>query len=186
MSKWEKKSLYIILCLVTMVVFTGCGKEKSEEEKLKEQVEQAFKDAGIQLDSSSQSDEKPTVESKLKEINNFVIGDIWNDGLVNIGHYAHSGTDATGQTMDIDFMSQQLGKAMDKKVEYDKYIQGIDSKYDDVKQIWIKVSGEIDVLFKKLQDDPPTANDEDYEFDTGLFGQYSDAFSEAVDLLNQK
>lgn len=186
MSKWGKKSLFIVLCLVTLFVFAGCGKEKSDEEIMQEQVEQAFKDAGMQLDTSSQSDEKPTVESTLMEINNFRVGEIWNDGLVNIGHYAHSGTDATGETMDIDFMIQQLSKTMEKKAEYDAYIQGLDSKYDDVKQLWTKVSGEIDTLYKKLQDNPPKANDADYEFDTGLYQQYSDAFSEEVDALNQK
>lgn len=186
MSKWGKKSIYIILCLVTMAVFAGCGKEKTEEEKLQEQVQQTFKDAGIQLDNSSQSDEKPTVESELAEINNFVTRDIWNDGLVNIGHFAHSGTSATGETIDMEFMIQQLGKAMEKKAEYDKYIQGIDSKYGEVKQLWTKVSGEIDTLYKKLQDNPPKPNDADYEFDTGLYQQYKDAFSEEVETLNQK
>ncbi|WP_337104217.1 hypothetical protein [Paenibacillus sp. YIM B09110] len=168
-----------------MVVFAGCGKEKSDEEKLKEQVEEAFKDAGLQLDSSAQTDEKPTVESTLMEVNNFVIGDIWNDGLVNISHFAYSGTDSTGNTMDIDFTIQQLGKAMEKKAEYDTYIQGLDSKYDEVKQLWAKVTGEIDTLYKQLQDNPPTAKDEAYEFDTGLYKQYSDAFSKAVGELNQ-
>ncbi|WP_138755044.1 hypothetical protein [Paenibacillus sinopodophylli] len=186
MSKWGRTSLIIILCMVTMVVFVGCGKEKTEEEKMQEQLEQAFKDAGIQLDDLSQSDEKPTVESELKEVDNFVIGKIWNDGLVNVSHYAGSGTDATGDTMDIDFMIQQLGKAMEEKAEYDTYIQGLDSKYDEVKQLWTKVSGEIDTLYKQLQNNPPNATDEDYEFDTGLFQQYSDAFSEEVDALNQK
>lgn len=186
MSKWGKKSLYIALCLVTMVVFAGCGKEKSDEEILQEQVEQAFKDAGIKLDSSSKSDEKPTVESTLQEINNFVTSKIWNDGLVNIGRYARNGTDATGQTMDIDFTIQQLGKAMEKKTEYDAYIQGLDSKYDEVKQLWTKVSGQIDTLYKQLQDNPPKANDADYEFDTGLYQQYKEAFSEEVDALGQQ
>ncbi|QNK60953.1 hypothetical protein H7F31_32225 [Paenibacillus sp. PAMC21692] len=185
MPNWRKSSFYIILCLITMVVLAGCGKEKSDEEKIQEQLEQAFKDAGIQLDTSSKSDEPPTVESELMEITNFLVGEIWNDGFVNIGHYAHSGTDATGQTIDIDFMIQQLGKAMEKKAEYDTYIQGLDSKYDEVKQLWTKVSGEIDTLYKKLQVNPPKANDEEYEFDTGLYQQYKEAFSDEVDSLNQ-
>ncbi len=150
---------------------------------MQEQIEQAFKEAGIQLDTSTQSDEKPTVESTLMEINNFLIGDIWNDGFVNIGHYARRGTDATGDTMDIDFMIQQLGKTMDKKAEYDTYIQGLDSQHDEAKQLWTKVSGEIDNLYNILQDNPPKANDANYNFDTGLYKQYSDAFSEAVNAL---
>lgn len=88
--------------------------------------------------------------------------------------------------MDIDFMIQQLSKSMEKKAEYDTYIQGLDSNYDEVKQLWTKVSGEIDTLYKKLQNDPPKANDTEYEFDTGLYEQYSDAFFEAVEALNQK
>ncbi|MUT65703.1 hypothetical protein [Paenibacillus sp. NEAU-GSW1] len=185
MSKWGKKSLLIVLSLVTALVFAGCAKEKSDEEKMQELVEEAFKDSGIKVDASSTSDEKPTVESTLFDINNFVIGDIWNDGFVNIGDYAGSGTNALGETMDIDFTIEQLGKAMEKKAEYDTYIQGLESNYDDVKQVWTKLSSEIDTLYNKLKENPPKADDNDYEFDTGLFQQYSDAFSADVDALNQ-
>ncbi|TCN00739.1 hypothetical protein EV294_101188 [Paenibacillus sp. BK033] len=187
MSIFRERGFYIILCLAAFFLLAGCGgKEKSDEEIIQDKVEQAFKDAGIQTDTSTQSDEKPTVESTLMEIKNFVIGEIWNEGLVNIGHYAYDGTDATGSTMDIDFMIQQLSKSMEKKAEYDIYIQGLDSKYDEVKQLWTKVSGEIDTLYKKLQDDPPKAKDTEYQFDTGLYEQYSDAFFGAVEALNQK
>ncbi|WP_091182010.1 hypothetical protein [Paenibacillus catalpae] len=60
------------------------------------------------------------------DINNFVVGEIWNDGFVNVGYYASYGTDSTGQTIDIDLMLQQLGKSMEKKPEYDAYIQVLD------------------------------------------------------------
>ncbi|MNV91817.1 hypothetical protein D3C71_1863530 [compost metagenome] len=83
-------------------------------------------------------------------------------------------------------MIQQLGSAMEKKAEYDTYIQGLDSNYDNAKQLWAKVSGEIDTLYKILQDNPPEANDADYEFDTGLYEQYKKAFADEVDSLNQK
>lgn len=185
MSEWGKKSSYIVLCVTMLFIFAGCGKEKSDEEKMQEKVEQAFNNAGINLDALSDSDEKPTVESKLMEIDNFVIGDIWNDGFVNVGSFASRGKDATGQTMDIDFMLQQLGKSMEKKPAYDTYIQGLDSKYDNVKQLWTKVSEQIDALYRKVQETPPKANDQEYPFDTGLFTQYDDAFSKAVEDLNQ-
>jgi hypothetical protein len=186
MFKWGRKSLYIVLCAVMVVVLAGCGKEKSDEEKIKEQLEQAFKDAGVQLDGLSESEEPLTVEAKLMEITNFLTGDIWNDGFVNISHFTHDGKDAMGQTIDMDFMIQQLGKAMEKKAEYDTYIQELESNYDNAKQLWTKVSDEVDTLYKKLQDNPPQANDTAYEFDTGLYEQYKKAFSDEVDSLNKK
>lgn len=119
-------------------------------------------------------------EATLKEISNFIISDIWNDGFVDISWYASSGTSSTGQTIDIDFTIEQLGKAMNKKMEYDNYINNLDAKYDSIKNIWTKLSGEIDRMFKQIQDTPPIANDTTTKLDTGIFNQYLDAFTDEV------
>lgn len=122
-------------------------------------------------------------ESTLNEISNFVVSDIWNDGFVDISWYASSGTSATGQTLDIDFSIEQLGKAMSKKMEYDNYMNNLDTKYDSIKNIWSKLSGEIDRMYKQIQDIPPIANDATTKLDTGIFNQYLDAFTDEVDKL---
>jgi uncharacterized coiled-coil protein SlyX len=109
------------------------------------------------------------VESKLSEISNFITSDFWNEGLVDISWYIASGTNSTGEKLDIDFTIDRLGKTMAKKAEYDAYIQGLDAKYDDTKQVWSKLSNEIDSLYKKIKENPPTA---------------IDAFSKDVEALN--
>lgn len=185
MFKMAKGSLWIGLVLAMSLVFTGCaGKEKTDEEKLKEAIQKSLETS--LAEGAATAEEPPSVESKLGEIQNFVTSDIWNEGFVNISWYANSGTGSTGETLDIDFVIERLGKAMEKKAEYDTYVQGLDAKYDDVKQVWTKLSGEIDTLYAKLKENPPKAEDPSYEFDTGPFKQYSEAFSSDVEALESK
>lgn len=184
MPIWSKKTVMIGLACLSLSVFAGCGNEKTDEEKIADAIREA---AGNQIASNSDATtqaEQPTVESKLSEIRNFVTSDIWNDGFVNINSYTYRGTSATGDKLDIDFLVERLGTAMDKKTEYNTYVQGLDdSKYANVKKVWTKLSSETDVLYKQLQTDPPKANDSDYNFDTGLFEQYQDAFEKDIDDL---
>ncbi|MDD4564768.1 MAG: DUF4878 domain-containing protein [Eubacteriales bacterium] len=122
---------------------------------------------------------------KLSEINNWLIGDIWNDGLCEIGHYTYDGTGSTGNSIDIDFTLSQLGGAMDKKAEYDNYINGLDDEqYSQVKSIWEKLSPEIDNLYSQIKANKPVASDASTDVDTGKFEQYQDAFSDAVYALD--
>ncbi|OBZ11432.1 hypothetical protein [Bacillus sp. FJAT-26390] len=181
-----KKGKWGFLIGLSMVLFilSGCASnEKTEEEKLVEAIQEAVKDSSIGGEASNKA-EKPTVESTLSEIVNFVTIDIWNEAFVNISWYAGSGTDSTGNELDIEFTIDRLGKAMEKKAEYNSYIAGLDSKYDDIKQVWTKLSNEIDTLYAKLKENPPHATDSEYEFDTGLFKQYSKAFDSDVESLN--
>lgn len=124
-----------------------------------------------------------SVEVTLREINNFVISDIWNIGIVDVSSYMGRGTSSTGETLDIDFTVQQLEKTMKKKADYDTYMNGLDAKYDSVKQVWSKLSGETDRLYKIIQDTPPKANERNSDFDTGVFNQYMDAFGKEVEAL---
>lgn len=184
MLNLSKKGLLIGLALVCLFVIAACsGKEKTDEEKLTELFKDSIANSVKNTETSSEA-EPPTVESKLSEINRFITIDIWNDGFVNIGWYTSRGTDSTGETLDIDFLIERLGKTMEKKAEYDTYMQGLDPKYDDLKQVWNKLSNEIDSLYSKIKENNPTANDENYVFDTGLFKQYNDAFSNDVMKLN--
>ena len=84
---------------------------------------------------------------------------------------------STGQEIDINFTKTQLDKAMEKKAEYDVYIEGLDNSYLDIKDVWNKLSPEIDSLYQQVKSDVPSLN-------TDLFVQYRDAFSDLVYDLN--
>lgn len=130
------------------------------------------------------AEEAQTPNNTLQEMNNYIVGDIWNDGFCNISWYTQYGTDSTGGTIDIDFALERLDKTMEKKSEYDNFMNSLsDTDYSEVKSIWNKLSPEIDALYNKIKEEKPTANNADYEFDTGLFTQYHDAFSDEIDKL---
>ncbi len=134
---------------------------------------------------SDSAEETQTPNDVLQEMNNYIVGDIWNDGFCNVSWYTQYGTDSTGGTMDIDFALERLEKAMGKKPEYDNFMNSLsDTEYSEIKSIWNKLSPEIDALYNKIKEEKPAANNADYEFDTGLFTQYHDAFSDEIDKLN--
>lgn len=123
-------------------------------------------------------------EDMLFEIQEWLTMDIWNNGFCDISHFIGDGKNSIGATMDIDFTLEQLAKAMEKKVEYDFFINGLDdTKYADVKGVWAKLSPEIDKLYGQLQASKPTASDSAYVFDLGLYSQYRAAFRDDKDEL---
>lgn len=94
-----------------------------------------------------------TQEGKLSEINNFIISDIWNRGFNDISWYVKYGTGSTGESLDIDFTLEQLADAINKKTEYDTYINDLtDEKFAKLKQIWSRLSAEIDKLYNQIQE----------------------------------
>ncbi|MBP1993731.1 hypothetical protein [Paenibacillus eucommiae] len=177
-----RKRHYLLFLLVFILLIAGCGgKEKTDEEKLAEVIQEHLGNV-----ASTPSNEEPTVEGTLREINKFLTSDIWNEGFVNISWYVKQGTGSTGETLDIDFTIERLGKTMVKKKEYDDYINGLNEEYDGIKQVWTKLSGEIDRLYAQIQANPPVAKDDNYDFDTGLYQQYKDAFSDDVKALQKR
>lgn len=117
---------------------------------------------------------------KLQDISNWVIGNVWNNGFVNVLSYISNGTNSMGGTLDIDFTIEQLKTTMEKKAEHDIFINGLeDEKYSNIKNIWSKLSDETELLYNKIKDTTIT-QDADIDFDTGQFKQYRDAFSDAV------
>lgn len=90
----------------------------------------------IQNESSAQDDSQEDTSSdsipdKLSEINNWYIGDIWNN-FVNFDSYRLNGKDCTGSDIDIDYAYEQFEKAYAKKEQYDSYINALsDDKYSD-------------------------------------------------------
>lgn len=113
----------------------------------------------------------------LREINNWVIGDIWNNGFCDFYHYEHDGTDSTGQPIDIGYALQLFKDSYKKKAGYDAYINSLPGEYTALKTAWNKLSGESDKLYKHFESGvQQTGNNTD----TAIFVQYRDAFSGCV------
>lgn len=113
----------------------------------------------------------------LREINNWVIGDIWNHGFCDFSRYEYDGKDSTGQSIDIDYALQLFKDAYKKKAGYDAYINSLSDDYAALKTAWSKLSGESDKLYKHFESGvQQTGNDTD----TTIFVQYRDAFSKYV------
>ena len=82
----------------------------------------------VAADPSTTPAPTPTPDPKrvLSEINNYVIGDIWNDGFNTVSWFLSTGKGPTRASVDIEFTKSQLAQAMTKKAEYDVYIAGLD------------------------------------------------------------
>lgn len=149
-------------------------------------MEESFNFEESDFDDTSETDLSSSNESfsdvdMLFEINNFIIGDIWNDGFCDISHFIEDGKNSLGETMDIDFTISQLDKAMVKLEAYNIEINAMsDPMTEEAKEIWAKLYPEIKTLYAKLKESTPQASDSSFDFDTGLFNQYSDAFWDAV------
>ncbi|ASA25152.1 hypothetical protein [Paenibacillus donghaensis] len=155
--------------------------DSSDQESFNK-VRSSFKEP---IPESSLSASGATPNEMLSEIMNFVISDVWNDAFVDISWYIKSGTSSTGGSLDVDFTVEQLSKTMDKMKDYDSYIESLGSEYDSLKKVWTKLSPEIDRLYDLIQKNPPKANDQSANFDTGIFNQYMDAFKKEVEAVTK-
>lgn len=160
-NKWYIEEINDDLLDVVMSGFISAGKELSD----------IFDPEDGESEGGDISEESP--EDVLFEISNYVTGDIWNDGFNEISWYLKEGTGSFGQELDIDFTKSQLDKAMKRKAGYDEYIRSLGDEYRDIKEIWEKLSPQIDTLYQQVQTDVKTLN-------TDLFEQYRDVFSDAV------
>lgn len=122
---------------------------------------------------------------RLREMSNWLIREVWNEGFVDIQHYIARGKSSTGQTLDIEFTIEQLDATMKKKADYDSLIGGLtEEQYSQIKSIWGRLSPEIDRLYNQVKSTTPVANGDRSSFDTGKLEQYMGAFTDAVDDLN--
>lgn len=124
------------------------------------------------------------ISSKLNEINNWVVGDIWNDAYVNIRDYVASGTDCYGNELsaaDVKDMLSKLDSAMEKENGYGNFIASLsDTGYSEVKTAWAALMKESDSLYSKIKDKTPTPKNSNYVFNTEAFVTKRDAFSIAI------
>lgn len=127
----------------------------------------------------------PTVDTKseLLEIRNWVVSDIWNDGICDISHYYRDGKNSYGETIDIEFTISQLSKEMELKVEYDKFMSELPDEYRELSEIWVKLTEQIDILYADILRQGTAIGG---ELDTGLYQQYFDAFDEAFEEIRNR
>lgn len=127
---------------------------------------------------------KPAVQSKddvlneVTDIYNWLVGDIWNKGFCDISSYYVMGTSSTGDELDIEFTLTQLDKAMEKKADYDAYMEGLSDEFKDLSGYWVKVSEQVDILYAEVKERTPETTGEGLE--SGLYEQYFDAFMDEL------
>ena len=113
----------------------------------------------------------------LREVNNWVIRDVWNNGFCDFSHYEYDGLDSTGQSIHIDYALQLFKEAYKKKAGYEVYINNLPDDYAALKTAWGKLSAESDKLYKHFENGVSQTGN---ETDTGIFVQYRDVFSKCV------
>lgn len=104
----------------------------------------------------------------LREINNWIIGDIWNDGFCDFSHYEYDGLDSTGQAIDIEYALQIFKESYKKKAGYDAYINSLSDEYASLKTAWNKLSDESDKLYKHFENGVTQTGE---ETDTGIIAK---------------
>lgn len=138
--------------------------------------------ADINTFLDSLNDEEDTNAALISEVEDWLIGDIWNDGFCELQWYYEDGTSATGGTLDAELTIKQLAKAMEKKADYDTKMAALPEEYSEVVELWEKVSEQIDVLYAAVQEQGTSRNGAGLDVD--VFYQYFEAFEDAVYELN--
>lgn len=171
----RKKLLLPTLALCTAL--SACGGSKSAEQTTVVETTEAVTTVPTEETTEAVEETRPQSDISLKEIEGWLIGDIWNEGFCDFYHYEEDGKSSLGETIDIDFALSRFKKNYEKKAEYDAYINSLPDSYDSLKETWNKLSVEMDKLYDYYKDgviNSGTATD------TALFVQYRDAFSEDI------
>lgn len=135
-----------------------------------------------QSDTLATQSEPPI--DKVSEIYNFVVDEMWNNGFCDISFYLDDGTGSVGQKIDITSKIAQIRDSYKKKKAYDEYIKGLNAEqFSNIKNVWDKLSIEIDVLYNQIISKKPVPKDRKYTFDTGKFSQYMEDFNIATEKL---
>lgn len=122
-------------------------------------------------------EEEKSVEDMIQEINNWYVSEVWNN-FVDFDSYRKTGKDCTGSEIDIDFAYEKFKKSYEKKNEYDSYINELSDEYIEFKETWNKMSEQIDIVYKDLEDNGIENGGESLSLD--YLRQYSDYFWDLV------
>jgi uncharacterized protein YcfL len=155
-----KKLLCALLCLGLLVgCSSGTSNNTSNTEEQSESVE-------------TSNDPKELI----KEVNNWYVSDIWNDGLCDVSWYLSQGTSSTGEELDIEFTMRNLDKSMQKLDTYNDEMNALSDDWEDAKYTWSKMYGEIKRNYELIKGKELKANEEIEGFSTDKLTQYADKF----------
>lgn len=179
----------ILLSVLCGMILCGCGQSESEQASTV-QTEPKLTTVSEQTGTESTETEPPVTTVKkqeygkrdIQDARNWIVGDIWNDGIHTVESYAKNGTDTAGQQIDIDFCIDNLVIAYGDKEKYGAVVHALDDSITEQNQLitaWDKMIEQADMLIEKAKSEKPEPNDENYAFDTDLFFQYMDGFTDA-------
>lgn len=165
-----KRIVSLLLVFGLLLGISGCGGSDSSKDTKKSEAEEEV---------MSEDD----IHSELFTIGSWIIGDYWNEGLVDLASYTQTGTDAAGAEMDVNLTLENYNKYLATAKEYDAFITSLDKKtYADVIESWNRMYGEMKSLDTFIQQGV-TANSSP-EWNTDLFVQYRDDFTDKVNTVN--
>jgi len=135
------------------------------------------------LSDTEDSEEPESVITETEALSN--IGnwytDIWNY-FVNFQSYRENGMDCTGAEIDIDFAYSEFEEEYKSLEEYDNYISNISDKYSDIKNVWVKMKEQIELIYADVSTNGVKQGGEYINLD--LLSQYSSSFRECIDEFN--
>lgn len=125
---------------------------------------------------------KPTekeISQKLYEIDCWLSLEVWDGGFRQVALYCAG----QKEEEELEAILLALEQALEKKDAYGEYIKALEGeRYDNLKERWDYVSGEIDKLYASLEEEPPRS-DGSYALDTMLYEYYSDTFWDELNTL---
>lgn len=141
------KKVIALLCVMMLLCAIGCRTEKSNAPTSDPELQNET--ANNKSDSKTDVSEE-SILNTLYDIENWYIGEVWNN-FVDFDWYISDGTDCTGAEIDIDFAYDKFLKEWEKKSSYDKYISSLSDEYADLKNIWPKMSEQMDNVYSQLE-----------------------------------
>ena len=172
-----KKFFSLFLVLGLIIGLSACG-SSDEDTDIKDDEE-------TEKENANETDEltEEEINTELQSISIWVIGDYWNEGLVDLTWYISSGTDATGKEMDVNLTLEKYNDYLSKAEEYNTFITSLDKEtYKDVIESWERMYTEMKSIDTYIQQGvEPNSNP---EWTTDLFTQYRNDFSEKVNIVN--
>lgn len=138
----------ILVCLLSCILVCGCGSTT----EVGDSTEGGEVSAEIISEEKAEVSKEENIDpvEKLKEINNWYVGDVWNN-FVDFASYKKDGKDCTGSDIDIEFAYEKFLKSYELKDEYDSYIESLDDEYSEIKDTWLKMKEQIELIYIDLE-----------------------------------
>ena len=158
----------LLLLLLGVFVVTACGDKDSDSGRKKDKkTDEVFLT-------------KEEINDKLTDVNNDLT-DFWNDVVCDVSWYTSSGTSATGEVLDIEFLVKHSDKYYNKIVKNKEFVDSLGEDYQDLIDAYDKAVEQGTIIYDAIHEELPVANTEpSYKENIELFKQYSDYFWDGV------